>query len=86
MSRSAIKLKRLQSISEEAWEKMSEEERLTKEDLLKNFQKSAEQWRLGPYGYLWEGVKIKRPPTKKELMKFKERAATKLSESDGPKR
>jgi hypothetical protein len=46
MSRSAIKLKRLQSISEEAWEKMPEEERLAKEDLLKNFQMSAEQWRL----------------------------------------
>ena len=86
MQRSAFQYKRLQSITAEAWQAMSEEERSAKDVLLKEYQLSAETWRLGPYGYFWEVDKVDRPPTKKELADFKERAARKESNPEEPKR
>ena len=73
MAKSALTFKRLRNISVDAWEAMGEAERLKKSDLVKEFELSAEQWRIGPYGSIWEGGKIKRMPTATELTDFKER-------------
>ncbi len=64
MAKSSLHFKRLLQTPVEAWERMGEAERLKKRALLRDFESFAKQWRLGPYGFIWDGGKLKRQPTR----------------------
>ena len=85
MSKSSLHFKRLLHTSVEAWERMGEAERLKKKALLREFESFAEQWRLGPYGFYWDGGKLKRQPTRQELEAFHERRVQNVSKATHPK-
>ena len=59
--------KRLKDILEEAWERMSEGERLRQRAMLEDLELGAEIWRRGPYGILWISSNLRRQPTKAEI-------------------
>ncbi len=59
--------KRLKDISEEAWERMTEGERLRQRAMLEDLEHGAETWRRGPYGKFWIGSNLRRQPTKVEI-------------------
>ena len=73
IAKSSLNFKRLLQTPAEAWERMGEAERLKKRALVREFKSFAKQWRLGPYGFIWDGGKLKRQPTRQELEAFKER-------------
>jgi hypothetical protein len=77
MSKCALTFKRLRSISAEEWEHMRETERKRKQASLLEFEMSTKEWRLGPYGFIWEGGKLRRKPIGKELADFKQRQSDK---------
>ena len=52
---------------------------------LREFETFAEQWRLGPYGFIWDGGKVKRKPTRQEFEVFKERRVLNESKAKDPK-
>jgi hypothetical protein len=79
MARTAHTVKRLKNLPDEAWEKMGESARIHQRQKLREFELAAEAWRQGPYGAIWDGGKIKRQPTEKELGDFEMRQPVKAT-------
>ena len=73
MRKSAFAFKRLRSYSDEDWESMGEFELEKNKTLLQDFERTANEWRLGAYGFVWDGGKLRRKPTLKELTENKQR-------------
>jgi hypothetical protein len=55
----------------EAWEAMGEVEREKNQAVIHKFESSVKHWRLGAYGSILEGGRLRRKPTGKELSDFK---------------
>jgi hypothetical protein len=85
MSHCIRMFKRLKNVSAEAWEAMGEVERERKSAVLHEFESSANHWRLGAYGSIWEGGRLRRKPTGKELSDFKNRVSYVESKPVEPK-
>ena len=64
-------LKSLKNVSADVWEAMVEVEREKKQVVIHEIESSAKHWRLGAYGSIWEGGRLRRKPTEKELSDFK---------------
>ena len=77
MANCSTTFKRLRSYSPEVWATMGESEREKSTLLLQEFEMSAKVWRLGAYGFIWEGGKLRRRPTAKELTDFQTRMCLK---------
>ena len=77
MSKCALTFKRLRRTFAEEWEQMGETEREQNQASLHEFEMYVKEWRLGSYGFIWEGGKLKRKPKGKELADFKMRQSDK---------
>jgi hypothetical protein len=84
MSKRSFNIKRLLETYVEPWERMGEAQRLQKRALLREFETFAKHWRLGPYGFIWNGGKDKRQPARQELVAFKERRVLNESKAKDP--
>ena len=85
MSHCIRMFKCLKNVSAEAWEAMGEVEREKKQAVLHEFESSANHWRVGAYGSIWEGGRLRRKPTGKELSDFKNRVSHVESKPVEPK-
>jgi hypothetical protein len=86
IARSVLTMKRLKNMSEEAWQRMSEADRLKQRSLLEEFEYEAENWRRGPYGSLWNYGNLRMQPTNTKIDEYHQRQVKKASKPDKPKR
>ena len=87
MARSALQFKRLKNLTTEEWERMREQDKVKQRTLLSEYELAADEWKRGPYGAIWDGGKLRRQPTDKEIDDYKFRVhAAQCSLTTEPKR